>query len=102
MIVILLLELLELFGDAIWTALQKGLDLAFAFAADALLEMMADLPTASFMSFPTLSGTAWNTALGWLNWFFPVSDLETALLAYAAAVFAYYVFIRIRTIVESR
>lgn len=99
---ILIFELLELFGDALWSALQKGLNLAFAYIADALLEMMADLPTAAFIAFPNFSGTTWDTALGWLNWLAPVSDLETALLSYAAAVFAYYVFTRIRKVVESR
>lgn len=95
-------ELLELFGDVLWDALERALNLAFSYLADSIVELMIDLPTSAFMTFPQLSGTTWSTALGWLNWFAPISDLKTALLAYAAAVFAYYVFTRIRKVVESR
>lgn len=99
-IVFYLVNFLELFGDIVWAAIGKGLKLAYAYFADAVVELMANLPSSSFINMPSLSGTTWDTALGWLNWLVPVGELETALLAYAAAVFAYYVFKRLRKVVE--
>lgn len=99
-LVFFLLQFLELFGDVIWQTLGKGLKLIFSYLADAVVELMANLPTSAFLAFPDLSGASWDTALGWLNWLVPVSELETALTAYAAAIFAYYVFKRLRKVVE--
>lgn len=99
-LVFYLFDFLELFGDLLWQSLGKGLKLVFAYVADAVVELMANLPTSSFINLPSLSGTNWNTALGWLNWLVPVSELETALLAYGAAIFSYYVFKRLRKVVE--
>lgn len=99
-LVFFLLSLLEIFGDFVWTALGKGLKLIFSYLADALVELMANLPTSAFLTFPDLDGASWDTALGWLNWLVPVGELETALTAYAAAIFAYYVFKRLRKVVE--
>lgn len=99
-LVFFLLQFLELFGDVIWQTLGKGLKLIFSYLADAVVELMANLPTSAFLSFPELDGQSWDTALGWLNWLVPISELESALTAYAAAIFAYYVFKRLRKVVE--
>ena len=99
-LVFFLLDLVDLFGDAIWSALRKGGKLVFAYLGDSVAEAASGLPVASFLQFPAFSGNTWDTALGWLNWVFPVQQLETALLAYAGAVFAYYVFTRIRKAME--
>lgn len=84
----MLFGLFETFGEGVWGVVGGALGWLVGVVADLIIALSAALPDNIF-EFPQVIGN-WETGMGWLNWFVPVSQLKALLIAWVAATVTFY------------